>query len=384
MELTSEFGTPDRLPPKPYIREGLRLEALYMLREQDLRAKTRQPEWARALPTDGIFAFQFNIDFHPTRRGFVGGTRNGAWRNIHTPSRGWHTDTDRSSFPLRGLVPVETDGLIGAGKNIGVSSVVQSAVRLHGQMIHTGQAAGTLAWLCLRDQMQPRAVAGDLARVRELQLRLCRGAGGPGVLLFPWQDLQPEDLYFEAANLLAVRGIWQPDRDSLFFQPGKIVTRRELARLVARVYRALPGATEWSPLKKEPVYGDVLAEDPDRVFVESLAQWVAPGEGGPRFSPDTGATRGTLFQWLRALKLEPDATLGNEGTRLLTRAEVAQYLWRALLRRGEWLPDAQSWLRPGGDHDGDGRSDYEDAWPFDRDNDNVPDRLQPPARGGVE
>jgi hypothetical protein len=35
--LSNEFGTADRLPPKPYIREGLRLKAMYMMREQDGR-----------------------------------------------------------------------------------------------------------------------------------------------------------------------------------------------------------------------------------------------------------------------------------------------------------------------------------------------------------
>ncbi len=207
MKLTDEFGTEDRLPPKPYIREGLRLEALYMLREQDIRAATRDPLWAKVMSTDGIFGFQFNIDFHPTRRGFVEESRNGPWRNIHTPTRGWHTDTDRSTYPLRGLVPIEMNGLIGAGKNIGVSSVVQSAIRLHGQMMHVGQAGATLAWLSLRDHIDPRDVASNLEKVRELQLRLVRGSGGPGILLWPWHDLTPDDLYFEAVNMLAVRGI---------------------------------------------------------------------------------------------------------------------------------------------------------------------------------
>ncbi|NBV86452.1 MAG: FAD-dependent oxidoreductase, partial [Verrucomicrobia bacterium] len=189
LQLTDEFGTPDRLPLKPYVREGLRLEALYMVREQDIRAASREPMWAKILPPDGVFGFQFNIDFHPTRRGFLDDSGNGPWRNIHTPTRGWHTDTDRSTFPLRCLVPVEMDGLIGAGKNIGVSSVVQSAIRLHGQMMHVGQAGATLAWLSLRDGIEPRVVAGDMARVRELQLRLARGCGGPGILLWPWHDI---------------------------------------------------------------------------------------------------------------------------------------------------------------------------------------------------
>ncbi|MCA9049785.1 MAG: FAD-dependent oxidoreductase, partial [Planctomycetaceae bacterium] len=34
-QLSREFGTPDHLPPKPYIRESLRLKAMYMMREQD-------------------------------------------------------------------------------------------------------------------------------------------------------------------------------------------------------------------------------------------------------------------------------------------------------------------------------------------------------------
>ena len=57
LALTDEFGTPDRLPPKPYIREGLRLEALTMLREQDLRTPHPEPKWAKLMPADGVFGF---------------------------------------------------------------------------------------------------------------------------------------------------------------------------------------------------------------------------------------------------------------------------------------------------------------------------------------
>jgi len=378
LQLTDEFGTPDHLPPKPYVREGLRLEALYMMREQDIRAATREPGWARVLPTDGVFGFQFNIDFHPTRRGFVTADRNGPWRNIHTPSRGWHTDTDRSTFPLRGLVPVEVDGLVGAGKNIGVSSVVQSAIRLHGQMMHVGQAGGTLAALCLREGTQPRVIAGDLAKIREVQLRLVRGAGGPGILLWPWHDLAPDDLHFEAANMLAVRGIWQPDPKSLFFRPDQAMSPRELACVLARLCRALPSAKEWPALGK-PLYADVPANDPDRVFIEAMIAWGNFQPTAPRFTPDAVATRATLARWMERLGLPVSNTLSNFGTLPITRAEAAQHLWRALRIAGEWTPPSTRWLQPGGDDDGDGRGDYEDPLPFDRDNNNIPDRLQAPA-----
>lgn len=234
MELTG-FNTSDRLPAKPYIREGLRLEALSMLREQDIRAATREPKWAKFMPSDAVFGFQFNIDFHPTRRKFLTNDRNGPWQFVHTGARNWHTDTDRAMFPLRGLVPIERDGLLGCGKNIGVSSVVQSALRLHGQMMLVGQASATVAWICLRDGVEPRAVAADAKRVREIQRTLVRGVAGPGVLIWPYHDLPHDHPAFEAANLLTVAGIWNADPDSVFFRPEKGVTSEEWNATLQRV-----------------------------------------------------------------------------------------------------------------------------------------------------
>ena len=69
--LTDEFGTADHLPPKPCVHEGLRTEALYMLREEDVRDTDKLQSWARHMVPDNVFGFQFNIDFHPTRRTYL-------------------------------------------------------------------------------------------------------------------------------------------------------------------------------------------------------------------------------------------------------------------------------------------------------------------------
>ncbi|MEP6667518.1 MAG: FAD-dependent oxidoreductase [Chthoniobacter sp.] len=247
LELTDEYGTPDRLPPKPYVREGLRLEALTMLREQDIRTAHEEPRWAKLMPLDGVFGFQFNIDFHPTRRVFLNDDPAGPWATIHTATRNWSTHTDRAMFPLRGLVPIERDGLLGASKNIGVSSVVQSALRLHGQMMLCGQASATVAWLALRDGVQPRAVAADPQRVLAVQRALVKS----GVLIWPFHDLDPTADYFEAVNLLAVRGVIVPDADSVRFQPDKIASAEEIAGVLARAKLAeLPGRNPAQPLTR--------------------------------------------------------------------------------------------------------------------------------------
>ncbi len=341
MRLTEEFGTPDNLPPKPYVREGLRLEAVHMLREQDIRAATREPMWAKLMPQDAAFAFQFNIDFHPTRRKYLTDDRNGPWQFIHTKDRGWHTDTDRAVLPLRGLVPVEMDGLLGCGKNIGVSSVVQSALRLHGQMMHVGQAAATLAAMSLREKAAPRRLVADPARVRELQLSLARGRGGPGLQLWPWQDLTPDDLHFEAVNMLSVRGVWKPEPEDVFFRPEKTVTRRELARLVVRTCRLLPGAKDW-PKPAQPLYDDVPAEDPDRRDIEAMVSWGDFAPLADKFLPDQPAAWATLHAWLTRLKLPVTSGLvdgTDHGLKRadypLSRAEVAMHLWRVLQMGGE-------------------------------------------------
>ena len=362
MQLTDEFGTADKLPPKPYVREGLRLEALHMLREQDIRAATREPKWARVMPHDSAFAFQFNIDFHPTRRKYLTPDLNGPWQYIHTKDRGWHTDTDRAVFPLSGLVPIEMNGLLGCGKNIGVSSVVQSALRLHGQMMHVGQTAATLSWMSLRDGTQPRGIVGDMAKVRELQLRLARGHGGPGILLWPWHDLTPDDLHFEAVNMLSVRGIWQPDPDDVFFHPGKAMSRRELARLIARVYRSLPNAKDW-PAHATPLYTDVKASDPDRAFIEAMVTWGSFAPLAEKFSPDGSASWSTLHAWLTRLELPVSHGLidgkDHDTARAnlpLTRAEAVTHLWRALQLDGESQPSVSS---------------------IDINGNNIPDHLEP-------
>lgn len=347
-----------------------------MLREQDIRAETREPKWAKVLVPDGVFGFQFNIDFHPTRRRFLTEDRNGPWQYVQTKARGWHTDTDRAMFPLRGLVPVQMNGLLGCSKNIGVSSVVQSALRLHGQMMHVGQASATLAWICLRDGIQPRAAAGSQKHWREIQLRLVRGCGGPGVLIWPWQDLPTDALHFEAANMLAVRGLWPADADRVFFGADQAMTRRELARVLARLVRAQPNTPQWV-MTEAPRFVDVGKDDADRIAIESLCSWgIVTTE--KTFNPDSSANWGTLHRWLAALKLPANPGLNAKDVmqRPLTRADAVIQLWRGLREHAEWLNEDDSWLQPDHDHDEDGRNDLDDALPFDSNNNSVPDRLE--------
>lgn len=262
--------------------------------------------------------------------------------------------------------------------------MVQSSLRLHGQMMHVGSAVGTVAAIALRDGVQPREVASSPKRIREIQLKLVRGAGGPGTLIWPWHDVVPEDRYFEAANMLALAGIWHADKESVYFAPDRTVTRRELAETLTRLVRALPGAPEWPAYPDASRFTDIPMSDTARAGIEAIFSWGQFSKVETAFRPEQPATWGTLHEWLIALRLAEFKSLvvkrpnDNDADRPLTRAECVEYLYRALQQGGEWLPAEKTWLKPDGDHDGDGRNDYDDALPFDQDNNSIPDRLQPP------
>ncbi|QDV19478.1 FAD dependent oxidoreductase [Gimesia panareensis] len=212
--LSDEFGTPDHLPPKPYIRESLRLKAMYMMREQDGRnmdgpnKKFARECFSRVMYPDGLFAWQFHYDFHRTGRAYLKSEGNkGAWIDYEKPGRNTSLVSDRSLFPLRSLVPVEMDGLLGAQKNVGYSSIVSAAIRLHDQCIAVGQAAGATAAVSLREKINPREIPFNHQRLEQVRHALCgEPEEGMAVLIWPYRDLAASHPAFVAINRLTARG----------------------------------------------------------------------------------------------------------------------------------------------------------------------------------
>jgi hypothetical protein len=231
--LSREFGTADHLPPKPYIRESLRLKALYMMREQDGRntdGRTKddaREAFARVLYPDGIFCWQFHYDFHRTGRAYLQSEGDrGPWAEYAKPGRENQTVSDRSLFPWRSLLPEKVDGLIGAQGNLGYSSIVSAAIRLHDQRIHIGQAAAATAALCWKHQKQPRELVWDRSHLEEMRHALCGGTEGVPILLWPYRDLPTEHVAFVAINRLAARRLLPMTRREVDFVPDAPATEK--------------------------------------------------------------------------------------------------------------------------------------------------------------
>lgn len=310
-QLSKEFGTADQLPPKPYIRESLRLKAMYMMREQDGRnmdgptKKFARERFARVMYPDGLFAWQFHYDFHRTGRAYLKSEGNsGPWIDFEKPGRNTKLVSDRSVFPLRSLVPVDMDGLLGAQKNVGYSSIVSAAIRLHDQCITLGQAAGATAAVSLQQNIAPRDIPYDRERLEQVRHALCGAADeGVAVLIWPYRDLAPSHPAFVAINRLAARGVIPMEIRKIDFQPDAPATTEWRQKTRKLAYKTVPVANLpifpeeglsrgeycqrlWDSLKELPIrpYSRVNLKDAD-------------GDGIPDVDDPSLFTPGEPIQW---------------------------------------------------------------------------------------
>ncbi len=255
-ELTDEFGTPDRMPFKPYIRESLRLKAAYMMRQQDTMGYANNARnFAQAMYHDGIACWQFEYDFHPTKREFLDdGNPDGPWRCVFREGRTWGPPySGLSLFPLRSLVPESVDGLIAAQKNLGYSSIVSSAFRLHDQSTAIGTAAGAVAAVAVTAKVDPRSIPYDRSLLSRLWQGLCsRTDGGSPHALWPFRDLEPEHAAFIAANLLAIRGGLPMNPRTTEFRPDEPATD-EWKQLVSHLTLETKDADVLPVFSQEPI-----------------------------------------------------------------------------------------------------------------------------------
>lgn len=146
-----------------YIRETRRVMGEYKLTEDDAVQGKRFE--------DAITSCRYMIDVHP-----IDDTEVGRYEN-HEPF----------DIPYRCLVPLKVDNLLTAGRCISADRVAQSALRISGTCMSTGEAAGTGAALSITRNVTPRGLDGRIVR-QELEAR--------GVNIRPDAGLMPEKCMF--------------------------------------------------------------------------------------------------------------------------------------------------------------------------------------------
>ena len=124
------------------------------------------------------------------------------------------------NIPLGALIPEKIDGLIVCEKGISVTNIVNGTTRLQPVVLLTGQAAGMLAAMSIKEKKKVRDVAVRLVQ-EELLKAKC--------YLMPFGDVKPGDPDWEAIQKVGLTGILKGVGKSegwankMFFYPDSLV-----------------------------------------------------------------------------------------------------------------------------------------------------------------
>ena len=214
--LSDEFQTQDKLPLMPYHRESRRIHGLARPNMNHLEKPYDQSE---PLYRTGIAVGDYPVDQHHGK-------------NTNAPDL-YFVPVPSFSIPLGSLIPEDVDNLIVAEKSISVSNIVNGASRLQPVVMGIGQAAGTLAALCVQEKISPRQVS-----IRKVQDNLLKSKA----YLLPFLDVKPEHPHFESIQRIGATGILKGEgknykwSNQTWFYPDSVMTNGEVINALKVVY----------------------------------------------------------------------------------------------------------------------------------------------------
>jgi hypothetical protein len=202
-----EFKTTDLLAYAPYHREGRRLKGVSFFTYNDVAEPYNQNN---AFYKTGISVGDYPVDHHHKQ-------------NPNAPDLGF-PPVPSYSIPLGALIPEKVNGFIVSDKAISVSNLINGATRLQPVVLLTGQAAGTLAAIAVKDKKEVREVS-----IRKVQQSLL----DQKAFIMPLFDVKPTEPDFETIQKITATGILKTKGESYkwanrtWFSPNATLTIQE-------------------------------------------------------------------------------------------------------------------------------------------------------------
>lgn len=179
----TEYPTKDGFPMIPYHRESRRLQGKSLFALQHVMTPYETPE---AYYRTGVVVGDYTIDHHHYK---YGNAPEIDFVKIRVPSY---------NVPMGSLIPADYEGLIVAEKSIGVTNIVNGATRLQPVVLGIGQAAGVVAALAVKQEVQPSQVA-----IRDVQETLLDNKA----YIMPFIDVAPNDPHFKVMQKIGATGV---------------------------------------------------------------------------------------------------------------------------------------------------------------------------------
>jgi len=160
------LGTEDGMAKYPYIRESRRIKALFTVLEEHVGKENRllvagQTEGQKAAEfNDSVGIGYYPIDLHPSCKGI----------------NQLNLQTLQFQIPLGALIPVQTENLLPACKNIGTTHITNGCYRLHPVEWNIGESVGALIAFAKSKNVSPRGVYANPSMLEDFQ-KLIRSQG---------------------------------------------------------------------------------------------------------------------------------------------------------------------------------------------------------------
>ena len=336
------------MPPIPYVRESRRVIGEHTLTSAELLQNSlsyRDGQTSHEF-SDAIAIGGYILDLH--------GAATDADMEWQLEERAASAQINRPrgpfQVPLRILIPRDTEGLLAAEKNLSMSRLTAGALRLQPICMMTGQAAGALAALSVREGLRLRDVPPIHVQWALLNagvmLSLCRYA-----------DVPPEHFANKAIQISNLYGLIAPEKfphapsynitdlddpvlamaiikgdDKGLFGTEGLISRRDAAGMIGRARAALGLPALDLPMEKQDVF----------ISRGDFAQWLCDGFSLAGVTPPRGSR--SPFRASKHRNTPAVDVLGPLGvlevykrdpefhfSRPVTRAEAADMLVRAMV-----------------------------------------------------
>lgn len=195
------------MPPIPYVRESRRMLGEFTLNSKSVHENSLS--WRNGQPGhefyDAIAIGGYNLDVHG------GDDDNDLESSLGEKQSSIWQDMPQGPFqvPMRILIPMSADNFLAAEKNLSMSRLVSSALRLQPICMMTGQAVGALAATAVEKNLQPREVLPFY-----VQRRLVND--GVVISLCVYSDVPRGHKFYNAVQLASLYELLAPRRYQRF------------------------------------------------------------------------------------------------------------------------------------------------------------------------
>lgn len=276
------------MPPLPYIRESIRIVPIKTLTAKDIY-REGEPRRGKVFFSSAVALGDYPVDLHGCH---ADSNLELTFENLADIPKVGPTNGP-FQIPFESFIPKTVDGFLPAEKNIGQSRLANGATRLQPSTMMTGQAAGVIAAIATRKNIQPRQV-----NYREVQQELLNSK----IILYPFSDVLPTDWYFKQVNYVALKGIMGGNTD-LTFKGSDKLTRAQMAVTITKSagYSVVTPAT--------PTFQDVPATHWAYSYIETIkSNGITSGCDASNFCPERNVKRAEMAIFLvRIMGSQPNS-----------------------------------------------------------------------------